>query len=168
MGYVNRIIHYEKMHKLINLNSNLAIVAIAIVTASGIGFTGCKEAQPREQQVEGKVFNDHFPSAADGFSVTFTSEKKGYSQATVKKADEEMAIIAVSDLIDDSEAASKYQDAAEQISGCPVISRGSQGTAMLVGGRYQISIRSSSDEFSEQDRKEWLSKFDVSAISALK
>ena len=46
--------------------------------------------------------------------------------------------------------------------------KGSNSTAVLVGDRYQVSIRSSNNDFGIEERKEWLSKFDLNSLSKVK
>lgn len=46
--------------------------------------------------------------------------------------------------------------------------KGSNSTAVLVGDRYQVSIRSSNNNLTVEEREEWLSKFDLNGLSKLK
>jgi hypothetical protein len=146
----------------------ISTLALAVLISMAGMLIGCKEPAPRDQQVEGKAFNQFFPASQNGYSVIFTSEKKGYSQANIKKGDVEVATMAVTDLVDDAEAVQKFEGAAEKIQNCPVISRGENGTAALVGNRFQIVVRSSSDEFTAEDRRKWISQLDLASIAALK
>ena len=96
-----------------------------------------------------------------------TTEKKGFSQASLKSKEAEVATLAITDLVADTDGQKKFEGSSEQISGYPVISRGNAGTAMLVG-RFQIQCRSKADSFTEDDRKKWLSKFDFKGLANLK
>ncbi|MCD8535589.1 MAG: hypothetical protein LR011_12720 [Verrucomicrobia bacterium] len=146
----------------------ISTCALALLISMAGLLSGCKEPTPRDQQVEGKAFNPFFPASQDGYSVIFTSEKKGYSQANIKKGDVEVATMAVSDLIDDAEAVRKFEGATDSILSFPVISRGENGTAVLIANRFQIVLRSTSEEFSAEDRRKWISSLDLASIAALK
>ena len=44
---------------------------------------------------------------------------------------------------------------------------GNNGTGLLVGGRYQVQIRSNDASFSKFDREDWLKKFDLPNLARL-
>ena len=65
-------------------------------------------------------------------------------------------------------AATKFADSESEISGYPAVTQGNSGTAVLVGDRYQVKIRSKDPAFDANDREKWLSKFDLRGLSKLK
>ncbi|MGL4882310.1 MAG: hypothetical protein ACRC8K_14795, partial [Waterburya sp.] len=62
----------------------------------------------------------------------------------------------------------KFQGSSSNIKGYPLINQGSTSTAILVGDRYQVKIRSQDPSFTQSEREKWLSKFDLSGLSQLK
>ncbi|MEO1342208.1 MAG: hypothetical protein AAFV28_13930, partial [Cyanobacteria bacterium J06635_13] len=85
-----------------------------------------------------------------------------------KKGGAEIAILSISDTLNSPSAANKFQDSSEKISGYPAVSQGSSSTAILVGDRYQVKIRSKDAAFDAGDRAKWLGKFDLRGLSKLK
>ena len=86
----------------------------------------------------------------------------------MKAEGKEIAILSISDTVNNPSAAAKFQDSTTKIGGYPAVTQGSSGTAVLVGDRYQVKIRSKDASFSESDRQAWLSKFDLRGLSKLK
>ena len=48
------------------------------------------------------------------------------------------------------------------------MSQGKTATAVLVDDRFQVKVLSRNSSFTEDDRLDWLQKFDLSGLSRLK
>jgi hypothetical protein len=129
---------------------------------------GNKNTAVDKNAVKGAIFNQFFPSNSDEYERVFTQEKAGFVQAKLKKGGEDLATLAIFDTISNPSAKDDFKDASDKINGFPVAEKGSNNTAVLVGDRYQVSIRSANSNFTAEQRKEWLSKFDLNKLSQLK
>ncbi len=115
----------------------------------------------------GGEFNKFFPQVAAPLDLVYTQEKEGFAQAELSDDGEEVATLSVSDTATNPSARDKFADSDMKIAGYPAAAVGSQGTALLVAGRFQVQVRSRVDSFTEDDRSEWLSRFDLDGIAAL-
>ncbi len=115
----------------------------------------------------GSAFNRYFPDSGSGYDRVYSQEKQGFAQAKLKKDGQEIAILSISDVLNNTSTVNKFQDSTSQIKGFPAVSQGKTGTAVLVGDRYQVKIRSKDDSFTESDRETWLGKFDLRGLSKL-
>lgn len=115
----------------------------------------------------GSTFNAFFPEAGAGFERVYTQEKDGFAEAKLKQDGQEIAKLAISDTISSPAAAQKFADAAETIAGYPAVLVGSKQTAILVSGRFQVKVISVADSFTDNDRRDWLQKFDLQGLSKL-
>jgi hypothetical protein len=120
-----------------------------------------KEALP------GKDFNKFFPKAESPWDLTYKQEKQGTAIASLKKDGKEVATLHVFDTISNPEDAKEYKESTQALAGCPLLAKGAKGTAVLVANRFQVQVRSMDDSFSEDDRKEWIKKFDLDGIAKL-
>ena len=100
--------------------------------------------------------------------VTFSQEKKGFAEAKLKKDGKEVAVMAISDTLNNPTAKKKFQNSSNQIKGYPTVGQGKTGTAVLVGDRFQVKVLSRDSSFVESDRLNWLKKFDLSGLARLK
>lgn len=159
---------------------------VALILASCLLFTSCSQQAPSrfddaQQQSTSKgatavvdtsqsggTFNSYFPDGNSEYERVYSQEKKGFAQAKLKKNGNDVAILSISDTMNTPNAANKFADSTQRIGGYPAVSQGSKGTAVLVGDRYQVKIRSKDDSFTESDREKWLSKFDLRGLSKLK
>ena len=116
----------------------------------------------------GGSFNRYFPDSGSGYERVYTQEKQGFAQAKLKQDGQEIAILSISDVLNNPSTVNKYQDSTNTIQGYPAVSQGKTGTAILVGDRYQVKIRSKDDSFSESDREAWLGKFNLRGLAKLK
>ena len=116
----------------------------------------------------GSAFNRYFPDSSGGYERVYSQEKKGFAQAKLKQDGKEIAILSISDTLNDTSAASKFQSSTTKINGYPSVNQGSTGTAVLVGNRYQVKIRSKDKSFTPDNREAWLGKFDLRGLSKLK
>jgi hypothetical protein len=121
-----------------------------------------------DKSQSGSSFNRYFPDSSDGYERVYSQEKTGFAQAKLKKDGKEIAILAISDVLNNSSTVEKFKDSSNTIKGYPLINQGSTGTAILVGDRYQVKIRSQDPSFTQSEREKWLSKFDLSGLSRLK
>ena len=116
----------------------------------------------------GGSFNRYFPKASSGYKVTFSQEKKGFAEAKLKKDGKDVAVMAISDTLNNPTAKKKFQNSADQIQNYPTVSQGKTGTAVLVNDRFQVKVLSRDSSFTESDRLNWLEKFDLSGLARLK
>lgn len=135
------------------MNRNLLVCSSALVLLVIACGSGTRPV------VKGDKFNPIFPADRDDYSIVVATEKKGFAQANLKKGDLEVATFAITDLVTDPEAIEKFKASTEQVAGYPMIPRGDSGTAVLVGNRFQVQVRSKSDAFTASDRKDWLLRF---------
>ncbi len=119
----------------------------------------------RNPMAKGSKLIEFFPKSRDAHEVTTTTEKVGFVQASLRRDAEEVATLAISDLLGDEEAIAKFKASTSQISGYPAISHGDAGTAILVGNRFQVQARSKAESFSEEDRKAWLMRFNLAGLA---
>ena len=123
---------------------------------------------PTGKVVEGGSFNKLFPKDEAGSNVVFSQEKKGYAQAILEQNKKKVATLNISDIAANPEAIQKYAGASKKIAGYPAVAVGSQGTAILVGNRFQVQVRSEANtSFSEQDRENWLAKFKLDELARM-
>ena len=123
-------------------------------------------APPTAPKVAGGELNRFFPKDQGDYDVIYISEKEGFAQAKLEKNGDELGTLAISDLAGDADAIGKYDAAARKIGSYPAVSRGSKGTAVLVG-RFQVQVRSKSDALTASDRDQWLQKFDLPGLEKL-
>ncbi len=121
-----------------------------------------------KESESGGSFNRYFPEADSGYQRVYTQEKKGFAEAKLKKAGQEVAVMAISDTINNPSAVNKFKDSTEKIAGYPAVNQGSNATAILVKDRFQVKVLSRDPSFTESDRKALLSQFDLNGLSQLK
>ena len=127
---------------------------------------GAPAAVAREAE-QGSRFNKFFPTGGNGYSVVYTQEKKGFSEAKLKRNGQDVAMLSISDTVSLPAAADKYKAATETLAGYPVLDIGNTQTGVLVGDRYQVKVQSRDPSFTPQDRRNWLQKFDLNGLSKL-
>jgi hypothetical protein len=120
-----------------------------------------KEALP------GSAFNKFFPKVASPFDLVYTQEKPGNATASLKKDGKEIAILTIFDSISTPDTAKEYKSATLALEGNPLLPKGEKGTAVLVSKRFQVTVRSPGSDLNEEERKEWLKKFDLDGLSKL-
>jgi len=129
---------------------------------------GNKNTAVSEDAVKGASFNQFFPASSGDYERVFTQEKTGFVQAKLKFQGQDVATLAIFDTISNPTAKNDFANATETIKGFPTVEKGSNNTAVLVGDRYQVSIRSSDPNFTAKERKEWLNKFDLAGLAQQK
>ncbi len=120
---------------------------------------------------QGSEFNKFFPKAGDGYERVYTQEKKGFSEAKLKKEGKDLAVISISDtqgVKGTSNPAEKFKSSTQKIAGYPSVTQGSTGTAILVADRYQVKVQSRNPSFTATDREAWIQKFNLDGLSRLK
>lgn len=113
---------------------------------------------------QGASFNKYFPKGGGGYERVYTQEKKGTSQAKLKKAGKEVATLTIFDTKSSPAAAAKFQQSTKKIAGYPAATLGTMQTSILVNDRYQVSVRSTDPSL---DKEAWLQKFDLNGLSKL-
>ncbi len=157
---------------------------VAMMLVMVLFITGCQPKTPspyaqiqRETAKSGSVavakaatqgsnFNKLFPDSSDGYERIYTQEKKGFAEAKLKKAGQDVAMLSVSDTTSIPSAAAKYANATAKIGGYPAVTMGNGMTSVLVG-KYQVKVQSRVPTFSADDRAAWISKFDLRGIEKL-
>ncbi len=120
-----------------------------------------------KESESGASFNRYFPEPDSGYQRVYTQEKKGFAEAKLKQAGKEVAVMAISDTINNPSAVNKFKDSTETIAGYPAVNQGSNATAILVKDRFQVKVLSRDPSFTESDRKALLSQFDLNGLSQL-
>lgn len=120
-----------------------------------------------KDSVKGSQFNKVFPSSSGDYERIFTQEKDGFVQAILKQNGKEVAFLTVSDTANNPTAKSDFANVSNQFKGYPIVEKGANTTAMLVGDRYQVKVMSRSADFTPAKRQEWLGKFDLNTLSKL-
>jgi hypothetical protein len=123
-----------------------------------------KEALP------GSAFNKFFPPSVDGFERVFTQEKDGFAEAKLKKGNQDIALMSVSDILNNPRAVNKFNESKETLPGFPTIKLAKQGTGgstILVADRLQVKVLSLDSNFTEENRQVLLTKFDINGLASL-
>jgi hypothetical protein len=123
-------------------------------------------AVSKESQA-GSAFNRFFPKVEAPFDLVYKQEKTGFVEASLKHEGTEVALLTISDTKNNPEAAEKYKESTDKLGEYPLAPVGSKGTGLLVAERYQVQVRSMHESFTEEVRKAWLEKFDLSGLSEL-
>jgi hypothetical protein len=120
-----------------------------------------------KESTQGAEFNKFFPKGSDGYERVYTQEKKGFSEAKLKKDGKDVAMLAISDIKNTPSAAAKYQQSTTTIAGYPAATLGTTQTSVLVNNRYQVKVLSREPSFTASDREAWLQKFDLNGLARL-
>lgn len=120
-----------------------------------------------KESTQGAEFNKFFPKGDDGYERVYTQEKKGFSEAKLKKDGKDVAMLSISDIKNNPSAAAKYQQSTKTIAGYPAATLGTTQTSVLVNNRYQVKVSTRDASFTESDREAWLQKFDLNGLARL-
>lgn len=113
----------------------------------------------------GSSFNAMFPAdGTEGATRVFTQEKEGYAEAKFTK-DELEVVISISDTAGKETAADKFEQASDKVQGFPLITRGKNGSMVLVKDRVQVKVTSKT--LGPDERKAWLEKVNLSDLANL-
>lgn len=121
-----------------------------------------------QDSVAGSEFNRFFPQVESPWDIVFKQEKTGFAQASLQQDGREVAVLSVSDTVNNPEAKDKFQNVKEQLAGMPIASVGEDSTAILVGDRFQVQVRSMDPVIGPAERQEWLTKFNLQAIGRIR
>lgn len=117
---------------------------------------------------QGSQFNKFFPKGSGGFQTVPAQEKKGFAEYKLKQGGKDVAVLSINDTISNPTAAGKFNSSTQRIAGYPAVNQGSNGTAILVGDRYQVKVQSRDASFTQSDREAWLQRFNLSGLARLK
>jgi hypothetical protein len=120
-----------------------------------------------KEAVPGASFNKLFPKPEGDNDIVYTQEKTGFAQAKIVKKGQDVATLAIFDTVSDPSVADEYKKTEEKFEDFPIRDVGNNGTAILVGGRYQVQVRSTDANFTKFDREDWLKKFDLANLAKL-
>lgn len=154
------------------------LLLLLVLVVAGVWFyrsTGAKDeapivaptpnkAIPQKEATAGSSLNAAFPKSTGDFTVRFTQEKDGFSQAELLKGATKLATLSISDTAANPSARDKFKTSTKKIAGHPAAGVGAQGTALLVADRYQVQVRTLQPAFSASDREAWLEKFNLAAL----
>jgi hypothetical protein len=130
--------------------------------AEAIASAEAKKESPKPV-VEGGSLNKFFPADGEaGKTRTFTSETPGSVMADLKDSGKLIATLSITDTNGAGDAA-KFDKATEKMGEYPLLMPTKKQTSILVAKRFQVKV--SSDTMSPEERKTWLSKFDLSGLS---
>ncbi|NJL04359.1 MAG: hypothetical protein HC911_05475 [Chloroflexaceae bacterium] len=119
------------------------------------------------QSLPGNTFNRFFPTAGDGYSLTYTQEKAGFAEARLSRDSTDLALLSVSDTNGNPSARTKFDTASMEVRGFPAVNVGNNGLAVLVADRFQVQVRATDANFTAAERQQWLEKFDLNGIAGL-
>lgn len=117
--------------------------------------------------VDGSQLNRYFPPQEDGEDRVAKQEKKGFAQYSFRRNGVEVAQLSITDLRSNPAAAEKFRKPDMLITGYPATQDGGRGTALLVGGRFQVKVRSPGGELNEGERSAMLQRFDLNELEKL-
>lgn len=120
-----------------------------------------------KESVAGNEFNRFFPQVEKPWDIVFKQEKTGFAQASLQKDGREVAVLSVSDTVNNADAVEKFKASTKSVGGMPVVDVGEQGTAVLVADRFQVQVRSMDPEIGPDERQAWIEKFNLQAIGRL-
>jgi hypothetical protein len=128
-----------------------------------------RETKPAvaKEALAGSAFNKFFPKAAAPWDLTYKQEKQGTAIASLKKDGKEVATLTVFDTVSEPDAAKDYKESTQALAGYPLVAKGAKGTAVLVANRFQVQVRSTDNSFTEDDRKDWIKRFDLDGLAKL-
>lgn len=117
--------------------------------------------------VAGAQLNRYFPAQLDGEDRVAKQEKEGFAQYSFRRDGVEVAQLSITDLRSNPAAAEKFRKPDMLIAGYPATQDGSRGTALLVGGRFQLKVRSPEGQLNERERSAMLQRFDLIELKKL-
>jgi hypothetical protein len=122
-----------------------------------------------KEAVPGGKLNKYFPKTEGEWDLVYDQEKQGVAVANLKKGDKTVAKLSIFDTVTDAKMAEEYRDAKDKLDDkYPMVAQGKMGTGILVGDRYRVLVRTEpGTDFAEDDRKEWLKKFDLAGLATL-
>ena len=114
----------------------------------------------------GSAFNTFFPpDGVEDASRVFSQEKPGFAEAKLKKDGKEIAVLSISDAVNDADVKAKFAAAPDKVNGMPLVTVGKNQSALLVKDRYQVKV--SSQVLDAEARKAWIGRFNLAGLAAL-
>ncbi|MBW4560686.1 MAG: hypothetical protein KME32_05910 [Mojavia pulchra JT2-VF2] len=120
-----------------------------------------------KEATQGSKLNQFFPAGGDGYQRVYTQEKKGFSEANLKKGNKVVAQLAISDTTSIPNAAAKFSKSTKKVGGYPAVAVGNTQTSILVG-KYQVKVISKDPAFTTKEREAWIEKFNLNGLAKLK
>jgi len=121
----------------------------------------------KREVVNGTQFNRLFPTPQPGEQLVFTQEKRGFSQARLKRGEEVRALLSISDVITAPASLGKFQHSSDMLQNWPLVDQGSQASALLVADRFQVKVIGQGSGLDATQRHELLGAFNLPALAAL-
>ena len=157
------------------LRWGMGLVVISSIAITGLVFLpfaswlpgGTVDDVPISEVVNGTAFNRLFPAAEAGEQVLFAQEKRGFSEARLKKQGETTALLAISDVITAPQARDKYTTSVERLGGWPLVEQGAEASAVLVADRFQVKVISQGPGLSVAQRHDLIQAFDLEGLARL-
>lgn len=173
------------------MNKNIFRTVLLLCTVL-VSLTACKKEDPRWGEAdkkskeaieakkqaqesgalpkpeEGGSFNKFFPKNEVGYEIVASQEKTGFAEYKLKKDGKDLAMIAISDVANNPQAADKFKTSTKKIGGFPAVDQGSTATAVLVGERFQVKVLSRDASFTKANREAWLQKVNLTGLAAMK
>ena len=122
---------------------------------------------PTSEVINGTTFNRLFPTPGAGEQLVFAQEKRGFSEARLKRGDQTTALLAISDTITTPMAREKFAASTERLQGWPLAEQGGQASALLVADRFQVKVIGQGAGLDTQQRHELLEAFQLQKLAAL-
>lgn len=122
---------------------------------------------PTREVVNGTRFNRLFPTPQADEQLVFTQEKRGFSQARLKRGAEVTALLSISDVANAPASRDKFASAAERLRNWPLVEQGSQASALLVADRFQVKVIGQGAGLDVEQRHGLLGAFNLEGLAAL-
>ena len=117
-----------------------------------------------ESALHGSVLNQYFPEQEGDVDIVFKQEKDGFSQASLHRAGDLVAMLSISDTRNNPGARNKYEDSTETVAGAPLVVDGNR-SSILVADRFQVQVQSEGEALTAEDRAKWLEQFDLDGLA---
>lgn len=117
--------------------------------------------------VAGGELNKFFPAQAGEYDRVAKQEKAGFALYEMRKGGETLAELSITDMRNDPKGVEKYQTTKDKVDEYWKVKDGEKGTAILVGDRFQVKVRSPGGQLDEAARIEWIKKFDLAGLAKL-
>jgi hypothetical protein len=173
LGRLEPLLEAFTMNRTLRLGIALMVVSsVAIAAFLFLPFSswlpgGTVADVPAGEVVNGTAFNRLFPPAEAGEEVVFSQEKRGFSEARLRRDGQVAALLAISDVITNPTARDKFAASQERLQGWPLVEQGAQASALLVADRFQVKVIGQGVGLDPQQRHELLQAFDLRGLQAL-
>lgn len=117
--------------------------------------------------IAGGELNQFFPPQEGDYDRVAKQEKAGFALYEMRKGGETLAELSITDMRNDPKGVEKYQTTKDKVDTYWKVKDGEKGTAILVGDRFQVKVRSPGGQLDEAARIEWIKKFDLAGLAKL-